>query len=86
MAVVAEFGAVWSQQTFALEFIVDGRGWILTLGHFTGRGATSGVEAQTAFAQVIDFRDASRNRFLAVRELWVRGMLSPHYRRRADYG
>ncbi|MBK7782556.1 MAG: type I restriction endonuclease subunit R [Ardenticatenia bacterium] len=37
-----------------------------------------------AHAQVIDFRDAVRNRFLAVRELKVQGVRVPHYNRRAD--
>jgi type I restriction enzyme, R subunit len=37
-----------------------------------------------ARAAVIDFRDASRNRFLAVRELKVQGIRVPHYNRRAD--
>lgn len=35
-------------------------------------------------ARVIDFDDASNNRFLAVRELWIQGLRSPHYNRRAD--
>ncbi len=35
-------------------------------------------------AHVIDFRDASRNRFLAVRELKITGLRAPHYNRRAD--
>ncbi len=35
-------------------------------------------------AQVIDFRDATNNRFLAVRELKVQGIRVPHYNRRAD--
>ncbi len=35
-------------------------------------------------ARVIDFRDASRNRFLAVRELKIQGVRVPHYNRRAD--
>ena len=41
-------------------------------------------ETRHAHAQVIDFRDASRNRFLAVRELKVQGVRVPHYNRRAD--
>lgn len=35
-------------------------------------------------AQVIDFRDAANNRFLAVRELKIQGLQVPHYNRRAD--
>jgi type I restriction enzyme R subunit len=41
-------------------------------------------ETRHAHAQVIDFRDAGRNRFLAVRELRVQGVRVPHYNRRAD--
>jgi type I restriction enzyme, R subunit len=41
-------------------------------------------ETRHAHAQVIDFRDASRKRFLAVRELEVQGVQVPHYSRRAD--
>lgn len=41
-------------------------------------------EPRHARAQVIDFRDATRNRFLAVRELKVQGQRVPHYNRRAD--
>jgi type I restriction enzyme, R subunit len=41
-------------------------------------------ETTHARAHVIDFRDASRNRFLAVRELKVQGAQVPHYNRRAD--
>jgi type I restriction enzyme R subunit len=37
-----------------------------------------------ARASVIDFRDATNNRFLAVRELKVQGIRVPHYNRRAD--
>ena len=44
---------------------------------------TSG-ETRHAHAHVIDFRDADRNRFLAVRELKVQGVRVPHYNRRAD--
>lgn len=44
---------------------------------------TSG-ETRYAHAHVIDFRDASRNRYLAVRELKVQGVRVPHYNRRAD--
>lgn len=35
-------------------------------------------------ARVIDFRDATNNRFLAIRELKVQGIRVPHYNRRAD--
>lgn len=35
-------------------------------------------------ARVIDFRDVSQNRFLAVRELKIQGLRVPHYNRRAD--
>ena len=41
-------------------------------------------ETRRAHAQVIDFRDAGRNRFLAVRELRIQGVRVPHYNRRAD--
>ena len=41
-------------------------------------------ETRHAHAQVIHFRDATRNRFLAVRELKVQGVRVPHYNRRAD--
>ena len=41
-------------------------------------------ETRHAHAQVIDFRDAARNRFLAVRELKIQGERVPHYNRRAD--
>ena len=41
-------------------------------------------ETRHAHAHVIDFRDADRNRFLAVRELKVQGVRVPHYNRRAD--
>ena len=41
-------------------------------------------ETRHAHAHVIDFRDAARNRFLAVRELNVQGVRVPHYNRRAD--
>jgi type I restriction enzyme R subunit len=41
-------------------------------------------ETRHAHAQVIDFRDAARNRFLVVRELKVQGVRVPHYNRRAD--
>jgi type I restriction enzyme R subunit len=44
---------------------------------------TSG-EVRHAHARVIDFRDVTRNRFLAVRELKVQGVRVPHYNRRAD--
>jgi type I restriction enzyme R subunit len=35
-------------------------------------------------AQVIDFRNPGNNRYLAVRELKIQGMRTPHYNRRAD--
>jgi type I restriction enzyme R subunit len=41
-------------------------------------------ETRHAHAQVIDFRDTDRNRFLTVRELKVQGVRVPHYNRRAD--
>jgi type I restriction enzyme, R subunit len=41
-------------------------------------------ETRHTHAHVIDFRDAGRNRFLAVRELKVQGVRVPHYNRRAD--
>ena len=41
-------------------------------------------ELKQAHARVIDFRDASQNRFLAVRELKIQGLRVPHYNRRAD--
>ena len=37
-----------------------------------------------AAARVIDFRDATNNRFLAVREMKIQGLRVPHYNRRAD--
>lgn len=37
-----------------------------------------------AHVRVIDFRDASANRFVAVRELKIQGLRVPHYNRRAD--
>ena len=41
-------------------------------------------ETKHARAQVIDFRNAANNRFLAVRELKLQGMRVPHYNLRAD--
>jgi len=41
-------------------------------------------ETRHARARVIDFRNASNNRFLAVRELKLQGVRVPHYNRRAD--
>ena len=41
-------------------------------------------EIQHAHAQVIDFHQIDRNRFLAVRELKVQGVKVPYYNRRAD--
>ena len=37
-----------------------------------------------ASVRVIDFRDSTQNSFLAVRELEIQGLSSPHYNRRAD--
>ena len=42
------------------------------------------VETRHARAQVIDFRTAANNRFLAVRELKIQGVRVPYYNRRAD--
>jgi len=39
---------------------------------------------QETKAKVLDFRDFRKNRFLAVRELKIQGLRSPHYNRRAD--
>ena len=44
----------------------------------------AGGETRHAHAHVIDYRDAARNRFLAVRELKMQGVRVPHYNRRAD--
>jgi type I restriction enzyme R subunit len=41
-------------------------------------------ETHHAHAKVIEFRNITRNRFLAVRELKVQGVRVPHYNRRAD--
>lgn len=41
-------------------------------------------EQRHKLAQVIDFKDATRNRFLAVRELKIQGLDVPHYNKRAD--
>jgi type I restriction enzyme R subunit len=41
-------------------------------------------DTQRARAKVIDFREASNNRFLVVRELKIQGTRVPHYNRRAD--
>ncbi|HEY4080849.1 MAG TPA: type I restriction endonuclease subunit R [Burkholderiaceae bacterium] len=41
-------------------------------------------QPRNAHAAVIDFRKASNNRFLAVRELKITGLRAPHYNRRAD--
>jgi type I restriction enzyme R subunit len=40
--------------------------------------------SRDAKAQVLDFRNAANNRFLAVRELKLQGLRVPHYNRRAD--
>ena len=47
-------------------------------------GAMQSGETRHARAQVIDFRNAANNRFLAVRELKIQGVRVPHYNRRAD--
>lgn len=39
---------------------------------------------QTIRVPVIDFRNPENNRFVAVRELKIQGLRSPHYNRRAD--
>ncbi|MCG3145829.1 MAG: hypothetical protein HONDAALG_03524 [Gammaproteobacteria bacterium] len=44
----------------------------------------SSGETRHARAQVIDFRNAENNRFLAVRELKIQGLRVPYYNRRAD--
>jgi type I restriction enzyme R subunit len=41
-------------------------------------------ETRHARTQVIDFSNATNNRFLAVRELKIQGVRVPHYNRRAD--
>ena len=41
-------------------------------------------ETQRVRARVIDFRNPTNNRFLAVRELKIQGVRVPHYNRRAD--
>ncbi len=41
-------------------------------------------ETRHAHVHVIDFRNVSNNRFLAVRELKIQGVRVPHYNRRAD--
>ena len=41
-------------------------------------------EIKYARARVVDFRDLTANRFLAVRELKIQGIRVPHYNRRAD--
>ena len=41
-------------------------------------------QSRHARARVIDFRNPSENRFLAVRELKLQGLRVPHYNRRAD--
>jgi len=44
----------------------------------------AGGHTRHARARVIDFRNATNNRFLAVRELKIQGLHVPHYNRRAD--
>ena len=41
-------------------------------------------ETRYALAQLVDFRTATNNRFLAVRELKIQGVRVPHYNRWAD--
>lgn len=41
-------------------------------------------QRQPTQARIIDFRHPERNRFLAVRELKIQGLRTPHYNRRAD--
>jgi type I restriction enzyme R subunit len=41
-------------------------------------------ELQHGRAKIIDFRNGGQNHFLAVRELKIQGLCSPHYNRRAD--
>jgi len=41
-------------------------------------------QVRHAKARVLNFRNASHNRFLVVRELKIQGLRSPHYNRRAD--
>ena len=41
-------------------------------------------ETRHVHARVIDFRAPENNRFMAVRELKIQGLLVPHYNRRAD--
>ena len=45
---------------------------------------TSLGQLRHAQAKVIDFREATNNRFLAVRELKITGLRTPNYNRRAD--
>jgi type I site-specific restriction-modification system R (restriction) subunit len=44
----------------------------------------SSGETRYEHARVIDFRDISQNRFVAVREMKFQGLRVPHYNRRAD--
>ena len=44
----------------------------------------AGGQARHSRARVIDFRDAANNRFLAVRELKIKGLRAPEFNRRAD--
>ena len=41
-------------------------------------------QQQKIRVQVINFREPEKNRFVAVRELEIQGLRSPHYNRRAD--
>ncbi len=47
-------------------------------------GAMKRARLQRVRAQVIDYRNESNNRFLAVRELKIQGTRVPHYNRRAE--
>ncbi|MGB6222539.1 type I restriction endonuclease subunit R [Haloferula sp.] len=44
----------------------------------------AGGQVRHSRARVIDFRDAANNRFLAVRELKIKGLRAPEFNRRAD--
>lgn len=57
-------------------------GWIrdgVPVTYFDSSG-----KKQDRRAKVIDFRHPDKNRFLAVRELKIQGLRTPHYNRRAD--
>ncbi len=57
-------------------------GWIRDGVPVTYRDAAGNLRDD--HARVIDFRDVTQNRFLAVRELKIQGLRVPHYNRRAD--